>query len=42
MVRHFVEQFTYVGLFLVLFGAELRLPIARGRQSVKGARARGA
>jgi membrane protein DedA with SNARE-associated domain len=27
MVRHFIEHFTYLGLFLVLFGAGLGLPI---------------
>ena len=27
MVQHFIEQFTYAGLFLVLFGAGLGLPI---------------
>jgi membrane protein DedA with SNARE-associated domain len=27
MVQHFIEQFTYVGLFLVLFGAGLGLPV---------------
>jgi membrane protein DedA with SNARE-associated domain len=27
MVQHFIEEFTYVGLFLVLFGAGLGLPV---------------
>lgn len=36
MIRHFVEHFTYAGLFLALFGGSLGLPIPESAVAVAG------